>query len=76
MAEAVAQLRAVVPNVRHPVWTPHVTVARRVPRRLVPEALRVLQAGDSPRELDCDRLRWWDPDLDLIEDVVVAGPLR
>ncbi|NPC96732.1 hypothetical protein [Nocardioides sp. zg-DK7169] len=55
-----------------PLWTPHVTVARRVPRRLLPEAFAVLQDTEGPRELVCDRLRWWDPELDLIEDVVVT----
>ncbi|WP_166139205.1 2'-5' RNA ligase family protein [Nocardioides ochotonae] len=73
LAVAVARIRALVPTLRHPVWTPHVTVARRVPRRVLPEVLAVLHATEGPRELVCDRLRWWDPELDLIEDVVVAG---
>ncbi|WP_194289102.1 MULTISPECIES: 2'-5' RNA ligase family protein [unclassified Nocardioides] len=73
LAAAVAGIRALVPTLRHPVWTPHVTVARRVPRRFLAEVLTVLQATEGPRELICDRLRWWDPELDLIEDVVVAG---
>lgn len=72
LAAAAARLRALVPAVRHPVWTPHVTVARRVPRRLLPTALEVLQATAAPRELVCDRLRWWDPDQGLIEDIAVA----
>lgn len=74
LAVAADRLRALVPTVRHPVWTPHVTLARRVPRRLVPEALEVLDGVERPGELVCDRLRWWDPDLALIEDVAVAGP--
>jgi len=72
LAAAVARVRELVPTVRHPVWTPHVTLARRVPRRLLPAALEVLEATDAPRELICDRLRWWDPELELIEDVVTA----
>jgi len=72
LAEATSAIRALVPTVRHPVWTPHVTLARRVPRRLVPIALEVLQDAETPRELTCDRLRWWDPAHDLIEDVAVA----
>lgn len=72
LADAVRRIRDLVPTVRHPVWTPHVTLARRVPRRLLPAALEVLEATDSPRELTCDRLRWWDPALELIEDVVSA----
>ncbi|WP_181313243.1 2'-5' RNA ligase family protein [Nocardioides campestrisoli] len=72
LADATATIRALAPALRHPVWTPHVTVARRVPRRLLPTALEVLHDTDAPRELVCDRLRWWDPERALIEDVAVA----
>lgn len=72
LAAAAAQIRALVPKLRHPIWTPHVTVARRVPRRMVPMTLDVLRAADDLSELDCDRLRWWDPEQDTIEDVAVA----
>ncbi|MBA4609609.1 2'-5' RNA ligase family protein [Aeromicrobium sp. Marseille-Q0843] len=74
LAAATARIRALVPAVRHPVWTPHVTLARRVPRRLLAEALEVLQSTETPRELIADRLRWWDPAQELIEDVAVARP--
>ena len=74
LAHVVGRLRALVPAVRHPVWTPHVTLARRVPRRSLPEALEVLQSTETPRELVCDRLRWWDPEQELIEDIATAGP--
>lgn len=73
LAAAAARIRALVPAVRHPIWTPHVTLARRVPRRMLPTALEVLQATDDLGELVCDRLRWWDPEQDVIEDVAVAG---
>ena len=73
LAGAVADLRARVPNVRQPVWTPHVTLARRVPRRFVPSVLEVLGGTDSPRVLVADRLRWWDPDAGLVEDVARAA---
>lgn len=73
LASAVAALRARVPDLRHHVWTPHVTVARRVPRRLLPAALEVLQGTGIVDELVCDRLRWWDPDAALIEDIAIAG---
>ncbi len=72
LAAAVERIRAMVPALRHPVWTPHVTVARRVPRRLLPQALEVLHATEAPQELGCDRLRWWDPAQDLIEDVATV----
>ncbi|WP_110182730.1 2'-5' RNA ligase family protein [Nocardioides solisilvae] len=71
-ARAAARLRDRVPGVRHPVWTPHVTLARRVPRHLLPRALEVLDDAPGPRTLVCDRLRWWDPDAGVVEDV--AGP--
>lgn len=72
LAAAVARIRELVPALRHPVWTPHVTLARRVPQRLVPTAFEVLQSSETPRELLADRLRWWDPALELIEDVAAA----
>lgn len=71
-AAVVERVRALVPYRRHPVWTPHVTLARRVPRRLLPTALQVLQATPAPRVLVADRLRWWDPDLEEIA-VVARG---
>ena len=74
LAAAAARVRALVPTLRHPVWTPHVTLARRVPRRMLAAALEVLHAEEGPRELGCERLRWWDPEQDLIEDVAVAPP--
>ena len=67
-----ARLRERVPALRHPVWTPHVTLARRVPQRLLPTAFEVLRSTETPRELIADRLRWWDPALELIEDVATA----
>ncbi|WP_158648106.1 2'-5' RNA ligase family protein [Nocardioides houyundeii] len=73
LAAATARIRALVPALRHPVWTPHVTLARRVPRSSLPAALEALHSTEAARELVCDRLRWWDPTQDLIEDVAVAG---
>lgn len=73
LATAAATVRGSVPDLRHPVWTPHVTLARRVPRTVLQEVLEVLHATDAPDELVCDRLRWWDPELGTIEDVAVAG---
>ncbi|MGN0062917.1 MAG: 2'-5' RNA ligase family protein [Nocardioides sp.] len=69
LAAVTAELRALVPGLRHPVWTPHVTLARRVPRRRVAEALEVLADAPPVRELVADRLRWWDPDEDVVETV-------
>ena len=72
LAAVVARLRERVAALRHPVWTPHVTLARRVPQRLLPTAFEVLRSTETPRELIADRLRWWDPTLELIEDVATA----
>lgn len=72
LAAAVARVRTLVPDLRHPVWTPHVTLARRVPRTLLPEVIDVLHATEAADELTCDRLRWWDPEQGTIEDVAGA----
>ncbi len=72
LARAALRLRDLVPTVRHPVWTPHVTLVRRLPRRHLARALEVLHAAEPVRHLVADRLRWWDPDLNTIE--TVAGP--
>lgn len=76
LAAAAAKVRAEVPDLRHPVWTPHVTLARRVPRTVLPDVLAVLHATDAPDELVCDRLRWWDPGQGTIEDVAVYRGAR
>lgn len=73
LAAAAARVRALVPGLRHPVWTPHVTLARRVPRTVLPDVLEVVRGTAAPDELTCDRLRWWDPEQGTIEDVAVAG---
>lgn len=74
LAAATAQLRALVPGLRHPVWTPHVTLARRLPRHRLPEALAALDAVPAPAELVADRLRWWDPVAGVVETVSGAAP--
>lgn len=58
--------------VRHPVWTPHVTLARRVPRTRVPDAWAALAAAPAPRALAATRLRWWDPDTGAIDTIASA----
>lgn len=69
LAAATAGLRERVPDLRHPVWTPHVTLARRVPRSRLAELLEVLDEHPSPATLTCTRLRWWDPVTGEIEDL-------
>lgn len=69
LVAATVALREQVPDLRHPAWTPHVTLARRVPRAKVPAALGVLDEHPGPRTLVADRLRWWDPDSGTIDEV-------
>lgn len=70
LAQVVAELRAGVPELRHPVWTPHVTLARRVPRTRVADAVAVLTGCPPIRSLTANRLRWWDPAHGSIEELV------
>lgn len=72
LADGAARLRALVPDLRHPVWMPHLTLARRVPRRLLPVALEVLEAAPAPETLVANRLRWWDPDADVVDEIAVG----
>ena len=58
LAEAVARLRASVPGLRRAVWLPHVTVAHRVPRRKVPEAMA--EMGGIPGSFFATQLRYVD----------------
>ncbi|WP_397333881.1 2'-5' RNA ligase family protein [Ornithinimicrobium sp. INDO-MA30-4] len=60
-AALVAEIHRGVPANRYPVWTPHITLARRVPRAKVAEALDVLSAGEPLGTITATRLRWWDP---------------
>ena len=69
LASAAARVRERVPALRHPVWTPHVTLARRVPRTRLPGLLQVLDETPAPTTLTCTRLRWWDPVTGEIEDL-------
>lgn len=69
VVDAVTELRAMTPAVRHPVWTPHVTLGRRIPRDRIGEALAVVT--DAPTRVTATRLRWWNPDTGTID--VLAG---
>ena len=64
LTTAVLRLRTVVPRSQHPGWLPHVTLARRVPRSQVADALRVL--GHDDVSLRLVELRRWDPDADTV----------
>jgi hypothetical protein len=57
----VLAVRVQVPDRRHRGWLPHLTLARRVPRHLLPQAMEVVGSGHV--ELTFTELRRWDPDL-------------
>ena len=65
---AVLEVRSRVPGRQHPGWLPHVTLARRVPRDRVQEALAVLGWEDTV--LSLVELRRWDPDAGAVTPVV------
>lgn len=72
LARATAHLRDLTPGLRHPVWMPHLTLARRVPRRRLPEVLDVLAAFPTLAVVTATRLRWWDPDAGTVEEIAAA----
>ena len=61
---AVLDVRSLVPGRQHPGWLPHVTLARRLPRDRVQEAVDVLGWDDV--EIDLVELRRWDPDAGAV----------
>lgn len=70
VADHVARLRAETPALRHAVWTPHITLGRRIPRERIGEAFDVLDGVASQehlRTLRANRLRWWRPDAGTID---------
>lgn len=64
LVRAVLDLRAVVPDVQHSGWLPHVTLARRVDRADVPAALQVL--GHDDVVLTLASVRRWDPEAGIV----------
>ena len=50
--DAVLRVRALVPDRQHPGWLPHLTLARRLPRERVQEAVDVLGWADEVLEFD------------------------
>lgn len=64
---AVLAVRDLVPARWHPGWLPHVTLARRVPRERVQEAVDVLGWDDVV--LSLTHLRHWDPDTGRVTTV-------
>lgn len=57
---AVLALRNGVDGRRHPGWLPHLTLARRLPRELVQQA--VDQLGHEDVELSLTSVRRWNPE--------------
>lgn len=67
---AVLSLRNGVDGRRHPGWLPHITLARRMPRERVQQAVDVL--GHDDVELVLNSLRRWDPEDQTVR--TLAGP--
>ena len=65
---AVLDVRSRVPGRQHPGWLPHLTLARRVPRDRVQEAVDVLGWDDVV--LSLVEVRRWDPDAGVVTTVV------
>ncbi|WP_377642593.1 hypothetical protein [Oryzobacter terrae] len=70
---AVLDVRSTVPGRRHPGWLPHVTLARRLPRDRVQDAVDVLGWDDPGLRLV--ELRRWDPDAGVVTRVAPSGPV-
>jgi hypothetical protein len=68
---AVLDVRDRVPGRPHPGWLPHLTLARRVPRDRVQEAVDVLGWDDVV--LSLVELRRWDPDAGAVTPVVCGA---
>ena len=60
-----------MPDRQHAGWLPHLTLARRVPRERVQEALDVLGWDDAV--LTLTELRRWDPDAGAVTPVVCGA---
>jgi len=60
----VLRLRALVRDVQHLGWLPHVTLARRMERDRVGRAVEVLGHGDALLTLTA--LRRWDPEAGIV----------
>lgn len=61
VTRAVLDLRAATTGHQHPGWSPHVTLARRLPRDDLPRALDAI--GHTSVEVSLSVLRRWDPEL-------------
>jgi hypothetical protein len=70
-AHAVLRVRSLVPDRPHPGWLPHLTLARRVPRDRVQDAVDVLGWDDTV--LSLTELRRWDPDAGAVIPVVCGA---
>jgi hypothetical protein len=68
LTRAVLDLRAGLPDERHPGWLPHLTLGRRVPRAEVQRALDALGYDDVALRLT--GLRRWDPERGEVRRLV------
>lgn len=71
VTRAVLDLRAATSGHQHPGWFPHLTLARRLPRRDLPQALDVI--GHQSVEVLLATLRRWDPGLREVRTLAVQA---
>ncbi|MCW2848301.1 MAG: hypothetical protein JWR90_2275 [Marmoricola sp.] len=71
VTRAVLDLRAATVGHQHPGWLPHLTLARRLPRTDLAQALEVI--GHTSIEVSLDVLRRWDPELREVRTLAAAG---
>lgn len=71
VTRAVLDLRAATNGHQHLGWLPHLTLARRLPRDDLPQALSVI--GDAGTGVSLASLRRWDPERREVRMLTGAG---
>lgn len=72
VTRAVLDLRADTAGHQHPGWLPHLTLARRLPRADLPQALQAI--GHASVAVSLTMLRRWDPERTEVR--TLAGDVR
>lgn len=73
LTRAVLDLRAATAGHQHPGWLPHLTLARRLPRRDLPRALEVV--GHDSVEISLASLRRWNPERGTVRTLAPTANL-
>ncbi|MEJ5928560.1 2'-5' RNA ligase family protein [Corynebacterium sp. H128] len=61
LEQVARELSALNPAGRGNRWIPHLTVGLRLPREIIPDYLRALDALGGPKELSAQRAGYWQP---------------